>query len=89
VTERAKVNRPINAHEVGVIRAALERASTVTLPKHVFETIERLHVIDRCACGCDSVTFVPHDPNHLSRPVADALGTTPAGGQVGVLVGSR
>jgi hypothetical protein len=43
-------------------------------------------VVGVCGCGCDSVDFTPHDPSHTSAPVADGVGTTPAGGDVGVIV---
>jgi hypothetical protein len=86
VTERAKINRPITPQEVAVIRYALERAPAGTLGPRVGDTLEHLRAIGHCGCGCDSIDFVPCDPSHMSQPIADGIGTTPAGGDVGVVV---
>jgi hypothetical protein len=89
MTERAKINRPITSHEIAVIRATLERSLAAALPPTVTGTLENLRAIDQCGCGCDSVDFVPHDPINMSWPIAEGLGTTPAGGEVGVIVWGR
>lgn len=89
MTERAKINRPIRPQEVAVIRSALERASKETLDPGVVDTLDRLRAIGQCGCGCDSVDFVPHDPAHMSYPIGDGMGKTPAGGDVGVIVWGR
>ena len=86
MTERAKINRPITAQELAVIRSALERAPAETLDPRVGDTLEQLRAIGQCGCGCDSIDFVPHDPSYISHPIADGMGTTPAGGEVGVSV---
>lgn len=89
MTERAKINRPIKPEEVAVIRAALERACKEPLATGIADTIHHLHRIDQCDCGCDSVDFVPYDSVHMPYPVADGIGRTPAGGDVGVIVWGR
>jgi hypothetical protein len=89
VTERAKINRPIRPEEVAVLRRTLERAPKETINPDVLETLTDLRAIDQCGCGCDSIDFVRHDPEHFSRPVAEGMGTTPAGGDVGVIVWGR
>jgi hypothetical protein len=86
MTERAEINRPITAAEVAVIRAALERAATVPGYLALAEGLSALCVIDQCPCGCDSVDFAEHDPENPAEPIADAIGETPAGGMVGVIV---
>jgi hypothetical protein len=89
VTERAKINRPIRPQEVTVIRTTLERAPKETLNPGVLDTVEHLRAIGQCGCGCDSIDFVPHDPSHMSQPIGDGMGRTPAGGEVGIIVWGR
>ena len=89
MTERAKINRPITPDEVAVIRAALERASVSSETAVLATDLEGLHVVSRCSCGCDSVDFVEHDPARPAKPIADGIGTTPAGGAVGLIVWGR
>ena len=86
MTERAKINRPITGDEAAVIRAALERAPVSPEFSALAHVLDDLRAVDRCACGCDSVDFVRHDPAHPAKPIADGIGTTPAGGMVGVIV---
>jgi hypothetical protein len=77
--------RPITPAELAVIRAALERAPTASPMRHLRTPLESLQVVSTCTCGCDSVEFQLEDDPH-SRPVAQAIGTRPFGGLVGVLV---
>jgi hypothetical protein len=86
VTERARINRLITPQEVAVIRATLGRAPKEAVLPHVTPSLGTLRAIGQCGCGCDSVDFVPHDPSHMSHPIADGSGKTPAGGDVGVIV---
>lgn len=72
-----------------MIRTVIERAPKETLDPGVLDTLEHLRAIGQCGCGCDSIDFVPHDPSHMSLPVGDGVGQTPAGGQVGVIVWGR
>ena len=69
-----------------MIRATLEHASNIPDVSRFVGNVDRLHVISRCGCGCDSVDFAKHDPEHPSRIIADGIGLTPKGGQVGVMV---
>jgi hypothetical protein len=89
MSARPKIERPINAEEVAVIRAALEHASTRPVAPDVVASVERLHAVAKCACGCDSVDFAPHDPVNLSSPIANAIGTTSQGEEVGLIVWGR
>jgi hypothetical protein len=89
VTSRATINRPIKPEEIAVIRATLTQAPTMPEFPHLASTVEHLRAMGQCGCGCDSVDFVPHDPTHVSQPIGDGVGTTPAGGRVGVIVWGR
>jgi hypothetical protein len=89
MTERAKINRPITPEEVAVIRATLERAPVSPQFASLAAGLGSLRAVNRCQCGCDSVDFVEEDPAHRSKPIADGIGTTAAGGTVGVIVWGR
>jgi hypothetical protein len=82
---RTVTPRLISPTEVAVIRAALERAPRALSPARLLPPIEELRVVGRCKCGCDSVDFIPVEMER-SRPIAEAIATTPSGGTVGVIV---
>jgi hypothetical protein len=86
VTSRLQIDRPISAEELAVIRAALERASTRPIASHSIESVGHLHAIAKCGCGCDSVDFAAHDSANPSFPIADGIGTTSQGEEVGLIV---
>jgi hypothetical protein len=89
VTPRPKIDRPISAKEVAVIQAALEHAAKGPIAPDVTSSVPRLHAIAKCGCGCESVDFAPHDPANPSSPIADGLGTTSEGEEVGLIVWGR
>lgn len=78
--------RQINPEEVAVLRAVLLRAPTGPDSTALIAGIETLEVVERCACGCDTVRFAAPSDAAQGRPVADGVGRTPLGGRVGVLV---
>jgi hypothetical protein len=80
------LDRPITPQEAAVIRATLEHAPETPDVSRFAGGIDQLHAISKCGCGCDSIDFAEDDPSHPSRIVADAIGVTPKGGQIGVLV---
>lgn len=84
--ERIHVERPISATELAVVRAALERAPALGIAARLAPSLDGLRVIGRCQCGCDSVDFAKPDGQARSTLIADGIGTTPAGGRVGVIV---
>src|SRR6266566_6759151 len=89
MTTRAKINRPITPDELAVIQTTLERAAVAPEFTALAHDLEQLRAVDQCSCGCDSVDFAEHDPTHPAKPIGDAIGTTPAGGTVGVIVWGR
>ena len=82
---RAKTNRPITDDEIAVVRAALERCPETPAAHELLPTVSSLHVVDQCQCGCPSVDFERSCSEH-PRPLADGLGITPSGDQVGLII---
>ena len=82
---RAKPNRPICDDEIRIVRAALERCAETPDAQKLLSTATTLHVVDQCQCGCPSVDFARSSCEH-PRPIADGLGITSNGDQVGVIV---
>jgi hypothetical protein len=78
--------RALAQRELAVLRATLCRAATLTLAPEALEHLEDLRVIGGCSCGCESIDFVEYDLEQRSRPIANGIGTTPAGGDVGIIV---
>jgi len=86
MNEHASINRPITLGEVAVVQSALERAPILPESSRLMAGVEHLRAIAQCICGCDSVDFVPHNPAQPAKPIANGIGTTEAGGMVGVIV---
>jgi len=82
-------HRAINEGEADVVRVAVERASVRTVSEAARKTIAQLQVIARCECGCASVDSDSAASEERPMPIADGTGTTPRGGQVGVIVWGR
>jgi hypothetical protein len=82
---RVKPNRPISDEESALVRAALERCAKTSDVQELLTTVAGLRVIDQCHCGCPSVDFARSSSEH-PHPVADGLGITSNGDQVGVIV---
>jgi hypothetical protein len=78
--------RLINSAELAVLRATLERAPVAAATSQVTAKLESLQVVGRCECGCDSLDFADSDTARRSQPIGDGIGTTRAGGKVGVIV---
>ena len=81
--------RGISEVEIEVIRAALDRALVRTVDETASGTIATLEVIGHCECGCASVDFDSPVSDEHAAPIANGTGTTPRGGQVGVIVWGR
>jgi len=86
VASRPILNRRITPEEIAVIRATLAQAPKLPAITHLSETMDELHVVSCCGCGCHSVDFASHDPGRGSKAIGDGVGTTPTGGRVGVIV---
>jgi hypothetical protein len=82
---RAQPNRPINADEVRIIRAALDRCAEIPNASVLAGTLDSLRVVGGCECGCASADFAIAQPER-KRPIADGLGILPNGEQVGLIV---
>jgi len=80
-----KPNRPINDAEIAVVRAALERCAETPKVRGLLPTVDNLRVIDQCQCGCATVDFARYSSEH-PRLIADAIGITPSGDRVGIIV---
>src|SRR2546430_15937924 len=78
---RPTLDRPITPQEAAVIRATLKQAATLPELPHLFDTVDQLHAISRCGCGCDSIDFARHHPGVDSKTIGDGVGTTPTGGR--------
>ncbi len=89
MTGRTRIDRPITPAELAVLREALTRVPVSPEFVPLAETLSPLRAVDRCDCGCASVDFTPHNPERPSKPIADGVGTTPAGGTVGIIVWGR
>jgi len=78
--------RALAPRELGVLRATLEKAAKLELAPALLGCLENLRVIGGCTCGCESIDFAEHDSDRPPRPIADGIGKTPAGGDVGIIV---
>ncbi len=83
--KRTRINRPISAAEVAVVRMTIERAVTAPEFRRLAANADQLNVVGKCDCGCDSVDFIEQRKVH-SKPIADGIGSTARGGKVGVIV---
>jgi hypothetical protein len=80
------IPRPISREEADVVVAALEKAPVGGDRTSLREKVRSLVVIDRCKCGCATIDFESSIAPGSARVVADGLGKTPSGKDVGVLV---
>ncbi len=78
--------RPINNAEALVVSTALHVAPTNPVSEQLLASIDSLVVVDKCGCGCASVDFEKQHENSGNIPIADAIGLTPRGGEVGIIV---
>ena len=79
-------SRPITDSELEVVRWLIEHARTPSGEGYSSINLERLHVIDRCHCGCASVDFELAGQSSDARVVADAIVQRPNGTQAGVIL---
>jgi len=70
---------------VAVLRAAFAVGSKIPEAERFTRDADKLWVVSGCTCGCDTIDFRRKKAD-LGYPIADAVGTTPGGGEVGVIV---
>ena len=78
--------RRISTHEMDVVRRAVQSAAVEGIQLPSLENLASLTVVSRCACGCASVDFKLLGAGEIAEVVADAIGDTSSGEEVGVLV---
>ena len=84
-------NRPLSPDERALIEWLI--ANGVPEAKGFAHQLEGLHVVGRCGCGCPTVDLATADddasttgPSHI---LAEFLGLTPQGSEVGVILHTR
>jgi hypothetical protein len=80
------VRRPITEHEIAIIRLTLAMGATEPIAQDVLDRLSDLQAAPGCRCGCESVDFEEFGPERPAQPLAHSIGTTPAGGTVGIIV---
>jgi hypothetical protein len=86
---KAVSERPLHHDEVDVIRWMLQHASTRGTLNHLVPSLASLRAVGACECGCPSIDFVSQEETVGSAPVAEALGTSPEGVDVGLLLWAK
>lgn len=69
-----------------VVRHAVQSAPVEGIQLPSLENLASLTVVSRCGCGCASVDFKLLGAGEIAEVVADAIGETSSGEEVGVLV---
>ncbi|MCE9595591.1 MAG: hypothetical protein K8S98_15495 [Planctomycetes bacterium] len=80
--------RSIRPEEAEVVRTVLTRAPRQPVDASVIEAIASLRVVGGCRCGCASIDFERKWTTRHGQ-VADGIGKTASGGQVGVILWGR
>jgi hypothetical protein len=78
--------RALTRQERSVLERALASASVGGSDIPAAEQIDLLQVVGKCSCGCASVEFLHLEPGEIAKVVADGIGETAMGEQVGVIV---
>lgn len=78
--------RSITASELAVLSRAVEVGALEGADVPSLDPLSSLQVVGRCDCGCASVDFQRLGPGQVPSLVADAMGETPNGERVNVLV---
>jgi|JI10StandDraft_1071094.scaffolds.fasta_scaffold67836_7 hypothetical protein len=75
--------RAISPDEAAVVERALAVAGSVP---ELAASIESLQVVGHCGCGCASVDFSVLPQGQVPSIVADAIGTSATGEELGVII---
>jgi hypothetical protein len=78
--------RSLHAEEVAILKAALERAPLGEPCAASRTSIENLKVVGTCQCGCDSLYFSGIGDSSDQFRIADGLGYTEDGEEIGIIV---
>ena len=78
--------RSLSTDEFAVLRAAIERAPLGEPCEASTTPLEELKVVGTCQCGCDSLFFAGINEAKEQFRVADGLGYTEDGEEVGIIV---
>jgi hypothetical protein len=82
-------DRPISEQETSIVDWLLGNAAKQGPLWHLASGVPGLRVVGRCDCGCASVDFEKDGQSASAHPIADAVGETPAGLKVGVILWGR
>jgi hypothetical protein len=85
----AAEERPISPAEAAIVRWMVLNAPVRGSTVHLEPGVAALRVVGRCSCGCPSVDFASHGQAPPARPIADAIGRTQDGVEVGVILWGR
>ncbi|HYF38453.1 MAG TPA: hypothetical protein VD930_02110 [Gemmatimonadales bacterium] len=83
------MRRTLEKRERRLIEWLLRNAATTPDAASLLDAVAGLHVVDGCACGCPSVDFEVGGQDAQASIIADALGTSPEGLPVGVLLWAK
>ena len=78
--------RPISPDERAVLERAVRVAAVDGADIPALDQLERLQVVGKCECGCATVQFRYPRSGQIPGIVADAMGETPTGERVDILV---
>jgi len=78
--------RSITEQELAVINQAVRVGAVKGSELPLLDHLDSLRVVRECDCGCASVDFEQLSHGQLPSLVADAIGETPGGERVNVLV---
>lgn len=78
--------RPISANERTILERAFQYASAHGADLPSLDQLDSLQVVCKCECGCASVDFYYLKAGEIAHVVADGIGETHTGEQVGVIV---
>jgi hypothetical protein len=78
--------RPINDAEASVVERALAVAATDDSASAMIGQVRSLQVVGRCECGCASIDFRSLQKEQTARVIADAVGVTPSGEPLGLIL---
>jgi hypothetical protein len=78
--------KKINKKEHAIITWLLKNASVCENPGRFIPYLESLEIVEQCKCGCPSRDFVVGERAEGAKPIADAIGISPEGVTVGLIL---